>query len=100
MNKLRVVLVKPGQEPIETEIDDSLAGMQAAVGGYIETVSLLGGAVLVCNEEGKLQGLQANRRLGHDVICGDFFVTASNDEGDFVSLSDEQVASAKELFAL
>ena len=32
------------------------------------------GACILCDEEGKLIGLEGNRRLGRDVIVGDFYV--------------------------
>jgi len=97
---MKVVVVKPGQSPEVVEIANTLQALQGAVGGYIETVSLPNGLILICNEEGKLLNLPANRKLGYDYIAGDFLVTAGNDEGDFVSLSDAQIAAAKGQFKL
>ena len=80
-------------------IDGSLAGMQAVVGGYIETVRVDADSalVIVCNEEGKIMGLPVNRRHKDNVFCGNIFVTAANEEGSFVSLTDEQVTEAMRL---
>ncbi len=39
------------------------------VGGYIEVLPL-SDVCLVCNEDGKLLGLEGNRRLGNDIIVG------------------------------
>ena len=48
--------------PIErVQVEYSLDRMQSLVGGYIEHVALPG-AVIVVNEEGKLQGLPLNAR--------------------------------------
>ena len=61
---MNVLMVEPGKAPYETEIGDGLEAMQAAVGGNIQAVypyeDLVG---LVCNEEGKLEGLPLNRAL-------------------------------------
>ena len=51
-------------------MENALASMQELVGGYIEAVYLRGGMVIICNEEGKLRGLEPNFPLGLDVICG------------------------------
>ena len=57
------------------------------------------GTILVCNEEGKLNGMEMNRRFGDDIICGPFFLVRDDGEGDFASLTDRQVAEYKERFA-
>ena len=91
---IKVVLVEVNKNPVIKEIDNSLKGLQAIVKGYIESVSLPPydrQLVLICNEEGKLIGLPPNRLLGNDVIMGTFFITKSNDEGDFVSLDDDDL---------
>lgn len=62
MKKLRVVLLKPGQAPEITEIEDSVTSMQTAVGGYFEIVSIDVSGVdrnlcALVDEEGGLKGL-------------------------------------------
>ena len=83
-------------------IENTLEKCQEIVGGHIETVSFAGlrekGILIVCNEEGLLIGLEPNENLFPYFICGDVFFTTYNDEGDFVSLSDEQVAYIFEHF--
>ena len=64
MGMMRVVLVEPGQTARIAEIGSSLEEMQKTVGGYIQAVYPFEETVcLVCNEEGKLQGLPLNRAL-------------------------------------
>jgi hypothetical protein len=98
---LYVLCVEPGKAPEEKEIGADLKSLQAEVGGLIECVYLNDdpGTILVCNEEGKLNGMEMNRRLGDDIICGPFFLVRDNGEGDFASLTDRQVAEYKERFA-
>lgn len=60
---IKVIMVEPMKEPCPAEVENTLEGLQKAVGGYIETVYLEDYIVLVCNEEGKLLGLPGNRSL-------------------------------------
>ena len=49
---MRVLMVEPGKEAVETEIENSLEAMQAAVGGYIEMIQPYADDVaLICNVE-------------------------------------------------
>lgn len=89
--QIRVLRFEPGKAPEEVTMPNTLEAFQSAVGGYIEALGLDGGAVLVCNEEGKLRGLSANRRVGGDVIAGTFLIAGAAD-GEFCSLSDEDTA--------
>ena len=103
-NMIRVVLLEPIKKARVTEIDSSLPSMQSMVGGLIEAVYPFEEPVcIVCNEEGKLQGLPLNRALrdneGHiyDIIAGTAFLCDCSGES-FGSLTDEQAARYTELF--
>jgi hypothetical protein len=102
-NKIRVVIVEPGNEPKEKGISNTLEELQNIVGGYIEAIPLhneIGSDLnIVCNEEGKLLGLPLNRALDSDILCGTFIVVKS-DEDNFVSLTDDEVKNVKDRFAL
>lgn len=97
-NVLRAVYVEPKKPAYETEIENTLKGVQRAVGGYIEAVSISDGISLVCNEEGKLDNLPGNRRIGNDIIAG-AFVIVGNGEEDFRSLTDEETNKYLKEFA-
>ena len=93
--KISVLIIEPMKEPYAQEIDSGLASLQKAVGGDIEAVYPYDDPVaLVCNEEGKLNGLQLNRALRaedgevYDIIAGTFMVTGLTDD-NFGSLSPE-----------
>lgn len=98
LKQLRILKVEPGKAPAEKLIGADLDSLQAEVGGYIECLYLEHDTVLVCNEEGKLNGMEMNRRLGNDIICGPFFLVGDGGE-DFTSLTDEQMAEQKSRFA-
>jgi len=96
---IRVLVLPVGKPPEVREIDNGLEAMQAIVGGYIETVSLDGSVAAVVNEDGPRLHLPNNRIVGHSVVVGQVFVVRFNDEGEFVSLTDEDVARWSEKFA-
>ena len=97
-NKIRVLKVEPNKHPEEFMLENELEAMQEAVGGYIDIVSLEGGVCILLNDEGKLIGLDGNRRIGDDIIVGNFYVCGSNDEGDLVSLTDEEMEKYTDMF--
>lgn len=90
--KLTVVMVEPHKTPYVTEIADELSALQRCVGGYIEVVGNGDGTLIICNEEGKLQGLEGNRRIrdGMSIIAGTFFVVGDDGE-NFRSLTESEV---------
>ena len=97
-NEITVLKVEPGKAPEQITIPNTLRAMQELVGGHIEIVDYQG-ACLVCNEEGKLLGLELNRRVGQDVIAGTFFLANHDLEGNLCSLSQEDLANFQQQFA-
>jgi len=98
--QIRVLIIEPGKVPYEKRIDNDYRAMQKVVDGCIEYVDLPeSDCHLYCNDEGKLDGLPGNRRLDHgDIICGTFLICAHNDEGEDISLNDEQLHHYTERF--
>ena len=93
---MKAFLLEPEQPGREIEIENTLAALQKAVGGYIETLSVGGGLVAVVNEEGKLNGLPFNRGLYHggmdpvDYLYGNILFVGTNGE-DFRGLTDDEL---------
>ena len=98
-NRIKILKIEPGQAPQVKEIQNDLASLQAEVGGLIECISFPNGCVAVCNEEGKLNGMPPNRRLGADIICGPFFICDTTRNGNFTSLGKSKIAEYSQLFA-
>lgn len=88
-NLLRVVYVEPEKPAYAAEIEDDIKGLQRAVGGSIEAFYHQDGTCLVCNKEGKLNGLKGNRRIGGGIIAGAFFIVGTEGE-EFRSLTEEE----------
>ena len=101
---MKVLVVEPEKEPYVKEISSGLSSLQKEVGGYIEAVYPFEDPVaIICNEEGKLEGLPLNRALrdedGHvyDIIAGTFLI-AGLSEDNFCSLDDTQVEKFSALY--
>ena len=103
--KMKVLMVEPGKKAYLTEIGTDLEDLQRAVDGYIETCYPFEDDVcIVCNEEGKLNGMEANRAIYKkgtlmDIIYGPFFICGVGDE-DFESLADDLAGKYQKLFDL
>ena len=70
--KIRVLMCPANGEPYLTNIPRTLRSMQEAVGGYIETVTVMTRpkVILVCNEEGLIERLPLNRSLPDPQLFG------------------------------
>lgn len=85
-NKIKVIIKRP-DEPVghTTTINNTLERFQMTVKGYIETVTLGSSLVMICNEEGKIHGLEKNFYMGTDpffadVICGTVVICGTDGE--------------------
>jgi len=103
---IKVLKVAPYCKPEIVELVNKLDNLQEAVSegadsiGLIEIIPLTDTASLLCNEEGKLIGLEPNRRIGYDVICGTFYVVGEDREGNLTSLSTKDMDYFKVRFAV
>ena len=95
---LRILMVEPRKAPYEASVPHELSAIQQTVGGLIEVVRNGDGTLLVCNEEGKLLGMEGNRRIPGDVLAGPFFVVGDAGE-TFRSLTEEELERYRERFA-
>jgi hypothetical protein len=78
---MKVIIKRPGAEPEYAEIENSLAKLREIVGGHIETVTFASNACIVCNEEGRIKGLEYNGTcFGLDFFGPIIFVGIKGDE--------------------
>lgn len=98
-NQIKVLKIEPGLPPAVKEIGNDLQSLQAEVAGLIECVYLDDGCLAIINEEGKINGMEPNRRIGNDIICGPFFICGDTPEGDFASLSEAEIQKYNKHFA-
>ena len=102
---ITILKIAPGHKPERVTIPHTLEAMQEVVGGLIQAIYPYDDAVaLVCNEEGKLLGLDLNRAVRDpatnevlDIISGTFFLCGLSQD-DFCSLSEQQLIHYSKLF--
>ena len=108
---LTVLHIQPMRPPRIVTIPNELKAMQNLVDGYIEEYYPFDdNAVIICNEEGKLNGLSLNRAIYSardnngekqikEIIAGSFFICAAPvDSENYQSLSEEQLEKYSEMF--
>ena len=88
MEKIKVIIKRPDEKYGHmTWISPTLKNLQITVGGHVETVTILPdkGLVMICNEDGKILGLEKNFVMGtppfHDVIVGTIVLCGADGDG-------------------
>lgn len=83
---IKVIIKEPGKAPRYEEIENDLETLQTIVGGYIETVTLYD-TVIICDEEGRLNGKAMNCRFYGLQLCGTI-ILAGIDGEEFADVPD------------
>ena len=102
---IRVVLCEPDRPARIAEIGTKLEDLQQAVGGTIETYYPFEDEVcIVCNDEGKLNGMKPCRAIYSgdrimDIVFGPFFICDCGTP-EFGSLNAEQTERYMKMFEL
>lgn len=102
-SKITVVMCEPDKLAYVTQIDNKLEGLQKAVGGLVETYYPFPEEVcIVCNDEGKINGMQLNRSIVREgkiieIMAGPFFICDCSTM-HFKSLSKEQQDKYMQMF--
>ena len=104
---IEILLVKYMEKPKRITIEDTLENLQKLVGGNIEAYGPYKDDIrLICNEEGKINGLPLNRAIYDEethemieIIAGDFFIVYAPQNSDsFTSLPEELMDKYYSLF--
>lgn len=104
--EIRVIILKAETDEVAIvqKFPHSLESMQAVVDGYVEPVRVTDSITIWGNETGKIDGLDLNfYLLGHDdkpldIVVGDVLITGTDEEGETVSLTDEEIEEIKDRF--
>ena len=96
---IRVLKIEPGKTPYVKEIENNYKASKEEVGGLIDCFGFGDGCIAVLNDEGKINGMEPNRRYGNDIISGPFFICGAGRDGNFISLTDEQIELYSKQFA-
>ena len=104
MERIRVLLVEPGEKPRLVEINHTLEELQKLVGGYIAaTYPWADPVAVVFDDDGMAKGYPPNRLLvdaegkPYDILKGSFFICGLGVE-DFASINDEMAEKYSQLF--
>ena len=97
---MKVVIKKPFEKPVVTEIEEGLTPLQKLVGGLIDNVYELDehNINIWINDEGKIYNLDPNFLVfgGNDIAVGTAVFTGCDSEGGDISLTDEQITIIKD----
>ena len=86
-DKIRVIIKRPGEKyGHRASIKNDLKNLQKIVEGDIEMVRLWPDAAIICNEEGRLDGLEYNCEVCGIDFVGTIIVAAANGEGELIDL--------------
>lgn len=103
-DKIKIIHVTPGKKPKIRETATDIKSLHELVGGYFQAVCPWDDPViLVCNDEGKIEGMEPNRVLENedgealDVITGPFFLCGAGEE-EFASVPEELIPKYEALF--
>lgn len=96
MGRVKVYLAPVEGEMKVGEIEDSVEGMQGAVGGYVQSVAVGSMLFLYCDEDAGMKNLPPNPRITG--ILGDAFFARIDEDGNLRDLSDNDVIYIKGVF--
>ncbi|MBR2522996.1 MAG: DUF3846 domain-containing protein [Clostridiales bacterium] len=103
--EIKIIYIEPQKEPQVMKIPNELKSFQHLVGGFVEVVGADEGVDFICNGEGKVFDMPLNRALFddegviYDIIAGPLIICgADEDNGVFISLSEEQIKEYTERF--
>ena len=81
MEMLKAIIKRPDEDVgREYYVQNELKALQAIVDGHIEAVYLKCGAVLLCNESGKILDLEPNIRMPGDIVVGTIVLLGQDGE--------------------
>ena len=95
--EIKALMIEPGKHPVVMVLNGDLDSLQKAVSigadyqGLIEIITIGNGECILCNEEGKLIGLEGNRRVGSDIIAGVFYIMSEGEDGELLPLTEEKI---------
>lgn len=88
---IHVLYIPVGEEPQLKKVENTLNYFQKLIGGCIEVTSLGDKLLLICDEEGKMKGLEPNILIPQDVIVGNVMIVKDTRTGDFGSIKEKEI---------
>lgn len=92
---MKVIIVRPNTGTEIADIENTLKGWQSIVEGYVESVTLRDRTVVLCNELGKILGMEKCCKIDGIDFVGPIFIAHIDEEAgyDLRGLNDEEIES-------
>ena len=94
---MKVIKKEPDKFPEVVDIPNELDTLQEAVGGYIEVFPVATDLVILCDEEGRIDGKPFNCNLCGADFCGTIMFVGVDGE-EFTDVSERVVRLFKDLW--
>lgn len=88
--RIKVIRKLPGEPAQIVVITNTLHSLQAQVGGLIQAVTVAENCAILCNEEGRLMGLEPNCRIENNDFVGPILIVGVNG-ADFDDVSNKTI---------
>ena len=94
--KIRAIEIKPMEHPTVCYIEPTMKAFRQAVGadlisyGKVEAKRLSKHVYALFNKDRFLADLEPNRQIGDDIICGNMYIVAIDDDRFLTSMTDAQ----------
>lgn len=99
---MKVVIVEPNKPAYVAEIENDYRIISKIIDGPIQIAPFFSDAMILCNEDGKIENLPITAYFSFGDDCSDVivgtFIICGIDGDDFASLSDDLCLKYTELF--
>ena len=102
--KIRALKIEPMNNPSVCYIEPTIKAFTEAVGAdlneysEIEAKRIAYRVYAIFNKDRFLAGLEPNRQIGDDIISGNIYIVATNEDRFPISLTDEQIEIYSSMF--
>lgn len=97
---VRAVYVRPGEQPVIKELENTEAQMEDLVEGRIASTGVDDGVCVIYNALADVLHMPLNRTIYNQEILGPFVVVSFDESGDIISLSEDNIAYYQKIFSL
>ena len=101
-NKIKLIKLFPNEYPITVEISSTDYSLRKAVNSCnyrkAQIRAIDEDACVIFNKDLSFSGLQPNRMIADDILCGVVYIAGISDDGRLRSLDDDEIERYSQLF--
>lgn len=86
--QIKAIIKYPDDIGREVVIEDSLDSLRSIVGGHVEYFCSMNDLAIICNEEGKINGMPFNIRFAGEYLFGPLIFAGRDPENEESGLCD------------